>query len=354
MPAPPSSQRSKLVFVAPAAQIPFIEQDRETLAKDFDVAFVSRAGCERKQLLQQVRDLLRAGDVALLYIWFVEPYDTPQLLWEARRHGVPTAVVIGGYETVWFPEHGYGALSNWRNKLRMQLSLRMAGLVLPTSQVLFDEVMALAPGVKEKMHLLELGIDSEYFAPGPEPREQLAVTVGRITRYQWRVKGLDVFARASKHLPECRFLILGPCAESWIRESLLEMGGENLEVPGEQMSSAELRSVFQKAQVYAQLSIRESFGVALAEAMACGCTPVVSDAGALPEVVGGTGQVVPYGDEQAAARAIERGLSTGDLATGDLTPRKRVASEYSPERRVQALRELLRLRLGVTGREAAA
>ncbi|MEM1245376.1 MAG: glycosyltransferase family 4 protein [Acidobacteriota bacterium] len=349
MSAPSSRQRPKLVFVAPGRGIPFIEKDREILGHDYDVVFLSRAEMSRRDLLAAVRAALRSGEVALLYIWFVEPYDTPQMLWEAHRKGVPSAVVVGGYETVWYPEHGYGALSNWRNRLRMQLSFRLAGAVFPTSRVLHDEVLELAPYVESKLQMIELGIDSSFFDLPAAPKERLAVTVGRITRYQWQVKGLDIFAQASKALPDCRFMILGPCEEEPLRERLLGMGGPNLEVPGQRMTSAELRTVYQRASVYAQLSKRESFGVALAEAMSCGCTPVVSAAGALPEVAGGTGHVVPYGDVQAAARAIDSGLEDDGLAA-----RSRVVEQYAPRNREQSLPEALRRRLGVSFEEIAA
>jgi glycosyltransferase involved in cell wall biosynthesis len=48
----------------------------------------------------------------------------------------------------------------------------------------------------------------------------------------------------------------------------------------------------------------EGFGMAVAEAMACGAPVVVSDRGALPEVVGDAGIVVP-----PTAEALEAALA---------------------------------------------
>jgi glycosyltransferase involved in cell wall biosynthesis len=42
--------------------------------------------------------------------------------------------------------------------------------------------------------------------------------------------------------------------------------------------------------------------------MACGCVPVVTDRGALPEVVGDAGIYVPYGEEEATAEGITEAL----------------------------------------------
>ena len=44
--------------------------------------------------------------------------------------------------------------------------------------------------------------------------------------------------------------------------------------------------------VYLQLSYYESFGVSVAEAIACGCVPIVTAGTALPEVCGIEGRVV--------------------------------------------------------------
>ncbi len=348
MPSFAPASRPKILFVAPADGIPFIEQDRETLCQEFDVVFLSRADLPRQELFSRVREELKRGGYALVYVWFVEPYDTPQILWEARRAAVPSAVVVGGYETVWYPEHGYGALSSWRNRMKMHVSYRLAGLILPTSQVLYDEVARFSPSVAAKMLVVQPGIDSEYFCPASAARQELVVTVGRMTPFQWRVKGLDVFARASKLLPGVRFEILGPGTEPELRDRLLDMGGPNLEVQGEQLTSEQLRQRYREARVYAQLSMRESFGVALAEAMACGCVPVVSDAGALPEVAGGTGCVVPYGNADRAARAIEVSLKSSGVAA-----RARVVEQYPPAARVDKLRESLGGRLGIRFEVAA-
>jgi len=45
------------------------------------------------------------------------------------------------------------------------------------------------------------------------------------------------------------------------------------------------------------------------KAMLCECVPVVTDRGALPEVVGDVGFHVPYGDSKATAAAISKALN---------------------------------------------
>jgi glycosyltransferase involved in cell wall biosynthesis len=90
---------------------------------------------------------------------------------------------------------------------------------------------------------------------------------------------------------------------------------------------------FGRATVYAQLSARESFGLALAEAMAAGCVPVVTETGFMPNLVGDTGFLVEYGDAEAAVHAIRAALD----CEGGVRARERVRRLYSVERRRQAL-----------------
>jgi glycosyltransferase involved in cell wall biosynthesis len=74
-------------------------------------------------------------------------------------------------------------------------------------------------------------------------------------------------------------------------------------IPNEQVPS-----VLNRFSIYAALSRQESFGVAVAEASACGLPVLVSRVGGMPEVVddGVTGIVVEKENVQAAANAILR------------------------------------------------
>jgi glycosyltransferase involved in cell wall biosynthesis len=68
---------------------------------------------------------------------------------------------------------------------------------------------------------------------------------------------------------------------------------------------------YQQADLFVLPSRRESFGLVLAEAMACGLPVVATTAGAIPEVVedGLTGVLVPPGDPEALANAVRSLLS---------------------------------------------
>ena len=96
---------------------------------------------------------------------------------------------------------------------------------------------------------------------------------------------------------------------------------------------------------------REQFGRVLVEAMAAGVPVVGSDSGAIPEVIGDAGLVVPERDPRALANALDRVLVDADLRTRLVEQgRQRVARQYGwPIVAVQTLdlfREALAYRRG--------
>lgn len=80
----------------------------------------------------------------------------------------------------------------------------------------------------------------------------------------------------------------------------------------------------------------EGFGIVALEGLACGCEMVVSDAGGLPEAVGGFGDVFPVGNAVALKTLLERHLAqpvTGTMSDDKVRylhsrTAKNVAHEY--------------------------
>ncbi len=79
------------------------------------------------------------------------------------------------------------------------------------------------------------------------------------------------------------------------------------------VDDATLDALYRAAVALALPSRYEGFGLPVAEAMARSCPVVVSDAACLPEVAGGAAVVVPTGDADALAGALERLLGDEGL-----------------------------------------
>jgi glycosyltransferase involved in cell wall biosynthesis len=79
------------------------------------------------------------------------------------------------------------------------------------------------------------------------------------------------------------------------------------------LSDVELADLLRSAEIACVPSRYEGFSLPALEAMACGTPLVATTAGALPEVVGGAGLLVPPDDPDRLADALGRLLAEPDL-----------------------------------------
>ena len=97
------------------------------------------------------------------------------------------------------------------------------------------------------------------------------------------------------------------------REAVAELpGAPNRIAAVSDPTDDDLAGLMAEADAYCLPSLFEGFGLTALEAMACGTAVVVSDRGALPEVVGDAGLVVTP-DADAVTSALERVLGDPSL-----------------------------------------
>jgi glycosyltransferase involved in cell wall biosynthesis len=126
-------------------------------------------------------------------------------------------------------------------------------------------------------------------------------------------KGIDVLLAAHAAVrrqghPDLRLVVAGP--PGWGETPALD--GAGVVAPG-RVDEHTLDALYRGALALVVPSRSEGFGLPALEAMARGCPVVASDAGALPEVVGDAGLLVPPGDADALAGALDRLLTDEDL-----------------------------------------
>ncbi|MCK4444378.1 MAG: glycosyltransferase family 4 protein [Thermoplasmata archaeon] len=221
--------------------------------------------------------------------------------------------------------------SDWIERLRFTLS--HADRLITCSNALREKALRFAK--REDIRVIPYGFDSTYFRPSGKKRDTV-ITIGYVRRdYLWR-KGHETFVRAAKKLPNVDFVLIGRWVDNSI-DYLRRISTPNVYFTG-WVSDQQLLDYMQRAKVYAQVSYHEGFGLSLAESMLCECAPVVTRRGAIPEVVGDAGFYVPYNDVDATAEAIERALQDEKMRQ---LARKRIATEFPPERRERDLLEVV-------------
>jgi rhamnosyl/mannosyltransferase len=204
-------------------------------------------------------------------------------------------------------------------------------------------------GLAAQLRVIPFGVDLERFRPAPQQGDPAPSSphprilfVGSLRHY----KGLGVLAAALARLPEAHLVVIGEGPERARFEAALDALGCGARAL--LLGSVEERDLVRHLQhadaaVLCSTSRAEAFGLALAEAQACGVPAVTTELGTGTAQVlqdGVSGRVVPPCDPEALARALRWCLDPAQRAA------RRAAARAHAERRLDAERmhrELLAL-----------
>ncbi len=309
----------------------YIEIDLRALAEHHRV---SVTGCPTRWP-HPLRTWRTVSEADVVMSWFASWHAFLPALY-ARLQGKPVVLTVGGYDTACLPGidygHQRGGLKSWIAKRVMSLATKLVAI----SDFTVRELDAM--GFRgEKVVLAPLGLDPARYAALEHRDRSLVITTGGVNRNNLNRKGLETFVRAAALLPERRFVVVGAWMDDAV-DYLKSFATPNVTFTG-RLSHEDKVKWMARAAVVVQASQHEAFGLSLAESMLCGCVPVVTAAGALPWVAGGTGEVVPTQETGALAAAIDRALSRP--AAAHEAPRERILAAFTVEKRAAALESLL-------------
>ncbi|MCX7620283.1 MAG: glycosyltransferase family 4 protein [Acidimicrobiales bacterium] len=201
-------------------------------------------------------------------------------------------LVPAGYDYANLPERSYGLAARGRAWLPKLIG-RLCDVALPISQQTLWEFLALVPSAAPRTFLAYLAVDpTEWESPGVTRDPDRVVTVGYVDAESWSRKGIDRFVEAAAADPDREYVLAGEVKPE-IGGFLQSLRIDNLRITGH-LPHDELVRLLWSSGIYAQLSWHETFGVALAEAMLCGCAPVITPCAALAETAGRWAEYVPY------------------------------------------------------------
>ena len=333
-------KKIKLLFVS-AYDISFVRNDAEILSTEFMVEKILFVG--RKKNIHDLFYTIIKIFIGVLrnnfcFCWFADSRAFFTVFF-SRLFRKKSIVVIGGYEVAKIPEINYGGALIRTSRFNVNFILKYADKILAVSQNTYKEILKnYHPKSIDKIRVVYNGIDIIKFTPS-KSKKKLIITVGFIKKSNLQRKGLETFVKAASLLPDEKFVLIGKYRDNSI-DYLKSIATSNVTFTGF-VSDEMLLDYFQNAKVYVQVSAHEGFGISLAEAMLCECVPVVTDRGAIPEVVGNTGYYVPYDDPEATAEAIKEALNS-DKGT---ETRQRILDNYSLKKRenflIQEIKKLI-------------
>lgn len=246
----------------------------------------------------------------------------PAAVSAARALGAPCVITMHGGDVYVNPEQGYDFPTRWYVRPILRRTLRGADALTAITDDC--RMHALRAGASdESVEIVLNGADLRRFSPEPGAgdaaiRERFGRRMVFACRQLFPRKGIRFLVRAAASLkpkyPDLTLVLAGDGFERPELESLAaELGIRDATTFLGWVPNSELPAYYRSAAVSVIPSLEEGFGIPAAEAMGCEVPVVASDAGGLPEVVedGVTGKVVPRGDADALARAID-GLLAND------------------------------------------
>lgn len=344
MPQIPSTPR--VLVVAGAVTDSFMRDDLRLLHRFADTTTLELDRAARGGVMGRVyRALVNVGryvrrllwsDIRVVVFWFASTNYAPAFAAVAKLLRIKVVVITGGRDAVYVPDIDWGDMKSRWHRFTYGVLMRLSDSVLPFSDS--AKAAILAHYRPRAIRTVYPSIDTSFFIPAAGAERPRVVTCC----YQYSAenivqKGLDQFVAVAERLPEVEFVLVGNAVDEAARR-LLASAPANVTAISRIPDRARYRDALAGSCAYVQLSAHEGFGVSVAEAMACGCIPVVSDRFSLPEVVGDAGYVVPFGDLERAAVAIGSAVRDGPAPAG-ARARARVTALFSREVRDAALRE---------------
>jgi glycosyltransferase involved in cell wall biosynthesis len=236
----------------------------------------------------------------------------------------PSVLVIGGFDTAAVPEIGYGNQLGMLRRQRARRTIARASRLITNSHFSQAEIQANLGLGPERVRVIYHGLADRFADADLGERERMALTVGVVYEENLRRKGHLPFVEAAASVPEVEFTLVGRWQDQAVEE-LRRAAASNVTLTG-WLDDEALDNYFRRAAVYVQASVHEGFGLSLAEAMLAGAVPVITGAGALPEVVGDTGVRIAEPSAEAIAQGVREALEMGPQA--GLAARNRILAEF--------------------------
>jgi glycosyltransferase involved in cell wall biosynthesis len=261
---------------------------------------------------RRLGQIIKYHSVTAVHIAFFDYFSL--VAWMARLHGV---------HHITYHERNSGALRarSWKRvllRLRSRITTQPISRVVAISEYIKQRLVEC--GVREsKIVVVHNGIDPRRFLPDRNARARLLVQFSIEPREM--IIGLVCYLRPFKN-PQVVVEALAQLQERSIAARLIVAGD------GEMRSDLEVMSrtlgifdrihwlgdvqdpvpLLQGCDIYVMASVGEAFGLALAEAMACGAPVIASRSGSFPEIIedGESGLLVRPLDATALADAIEK------------------------------------------------
>ncbi|MEL6981014.1 MAG: glycosyltransferase family 1 protein [Actinomycetota bacterium] len=268
------------------------------------------------------------------------------------RGSRPAVVTVHDLQPIEHPDN-FGLVKRWWLGRSIPRAVERAELVLCPSPHAAGRLEAVLDVAPERIRVVPHG-----HRPPPEPDEEdddrraaMADRFGRFLlypaiayRHKRHVDLVHLLDQLGPQHGDVQVVLTGrPGPESEaVRAEAERLGvGDRVHQLG-RVPLADLHALYRAAEALVFPSAYEGFGNPAVEAMGLGCPVVVSDAGALPDVVGPAGLIFAVGDVAAMAEAVALVLDDPDYADGLRQLGRLRAAEFDVEMAAARLADVYR------------
>lgn len=273
----------------------------------------------------------------VIYIWFADYHSyIPILIGKILKK--KTLLVVGGYDVCREKKYHYGSFINPIRGYMALYSINNASRSLAVSKNIERIVNKIAPS--SNCSVIYNGVDlspqNRVTIENQNVKKTGVLCVSLVNSKQsFYIKGVDRYISAARILGDVEFTLIG--AEKEFILSIEKNIPTNLQIVGK-VNHSNMANYYSRAKVYCQFSRRESFCLALAEAMIYNCSPVIANVGGMPEVTAQTGIIVSDYSPESLSIAISKALSEEDQKE---LYSNRIKSNFLKENRKQKLLQIL-------------
>ena len=237
-------------------------------------------------------------------------------LWARQLYRLPVPIVM---------HHHHLDIDRWTHLVDKQ-AVQRGDLVITVSQFAKRELITELNIASDKIKVVYNGVNQQYqpFPSAHQVKQMLGLQdkkvllhVGSLIPRKNLLALLEVFTHIRANHPQTVLVMVGRGPqEAVLRRKINELGIEQVVKLAGFVPEAEKVMYYQAADLLVSTSLMEGFGLAIAEAMACGVPVVATKVGSIPEVVcdGESGLLVPVNDDEALYRAIGHLIEDSELA----------------------------------------
>jgi len=252
-------------------------------------------------------------------------------------------------------------LRRWYGFLRMQMRVaRQVPRHITVSQNSKKDITAQMGVDPETLHVVPVGVDQERFRPLPHISRvpgRLLTTASADVPLKGLTYLIDALAKVRTERPDAHLVVIGqPRHKSAVPAQLERLGLTDAVEFVSGITDERVVELYAEAEIAVVPSLYEGFSLPVIEAMSCATPLVTTTGGALPEVVGPSGECamsVPTADADALAVQLVQTLNDDDqrLKLGE-AGRRRVLDRFTWRKTAEGTAEQYYLELEAHARRA--